>query len=947
MQEHKMKARFIILFSIMLFLTFFIPAGYASPSMMTDFLCEIGLKFYQQGRYDEALHEFRKALMLDPSYQPALKYIQMIEQVRSAKEAKEEKEEKEVVVIPPTFKPISPTPKGVISETLDFIELQREMIIERQLLLPKGISPPVKITELVEMPVIAEEKMAPPKIITLEESLSKIPQPIEIEQGKNMLVVGKNIKRFLVTQPEMLTIERGGPDKLLLTGKEVGYTYVHVWDDNGRWTTEWLTVFPKPVGPTYEELLRREEERARNFRLRYTLSWTSFESGRRIDDLERGSYSWLHGLTLNGPSPYGDIDSIANIRRLQTSTDLTYFTLGLSNGQIGPFKGFNLRSFDYSPGFSNLAFPGATLRGVMVNSPAFDKKLDYTTFWGREGGGRYGNLSPGLTKTKNSFLEGFNLSYTPVTQQNYRFSLLHGHGRDRDNYLNHYGYDLSGSWGFDKWGLGYEIASDSETLAHLLNARYNRPKLNLTAELRNISKDYLSITGRGWRQGELGGLLSLSYRPTDKLITSGSLDVSQDRLSPAPDNDNRWNENFNWDTSYQLDPETSLNLNYSLQNELGRLSQYRYQTFGLGAYKRIKFIKDISAYANYYHQENKSFSSPASDYINNRIITGIRFSLIGELYYYLNKELNWLEVRYSADRAHPNATETGLDWSNRLGKSPFYGNIRFTYRDEEDTVSPLSFLAGEDYIEGYSELSYRPSEDKELYGSCRVRNAWADNPNVTKRVEASFNAGMRYLWDTGVRWESVGNIEGYVFRDLNSDGLRQRDEPPVEGIKIWLGKDKSQVTDLFGYYKFKGVKARKVYVNLDTSTLPPGFVLTVPVTQEVGVVHHRFTRVDFGIISRSEIRGIVFEDVDNNGEYSRNDKGIAGVVITLEDGTEVITDTTGRYIFSHAATGEHTLSLDLNSLPIYYLPQVPIKKDIGLFEGVTYIHNIPLKRVKE
>jgi hypothetical protein len=211
----------------------------------------------------------------------------------------------------------------------------------------------------------------------------------------------------------------------------------------------------------------------------------------------------------------------------------------------------------------------------------------------------------------------------------------------------------------------------------------------------------------------------------------------------------------------------------------------------------------------------------------------------------------------------------------------------------------------------------------------------------------SFNAGMRYLWDTGLSWESVGNIEGYIFKDYNSDGLRQRDEPPVQGVKMWLGKDKFQVTDMFGYYKFKGIRARRAYVSLDSSSLPPGFVLTVPLIQEVIIENNRTLRLDFGIISQTQISGLVFEDTDGNSQFNKEDKGIANVAIVLEDGKKAITDAGGKYSFMNISPGEHTLTLDLNSLPVNYLPRVPLAKKITLFEGVTYFHSIPLKRIEE
>jgi len=166
-------------------------------------------------------------------------------------------------------------------------------------------------------------------------------------------------------------------------------------------------------------------------------------------------------------------------------------------------------------------------------------------------------------------------------------------------------------------------------------------------------------------------------------------------------------------------------------------------------------------------------------------------------------------------------------------------------------------------------------------------------------------------------------------------------------VKVWLGKDRYQVTNIFGYYKFKKIKARKVYVTLDTSTLPPGFVITVPVTQEVAVMHHRTSQVNFGIISRTEITGLVFEDSNGNGEYDREDKGVGGIVVTLEDGSQAITDGAGKYSFPHVSTGEHTITLNLESVPVYYLPETALSKKITIYEGVSYINNIPLKRTQD
>jgi hypothetical protein len=149
-----------------------------------------------------------------------------------------------------------------------------------------------------------------------------------------------------------------------------------------------------------------------------------------------------------------------------------------------------------------------------------------------------------------------------------------------------------------------------------------------------------------------------------------------------------------------------------------------------------------------------------------------------------------------------------------------------------------------------------------------------------------------------------------------------------------------------GYYRFSKIRAKKAQVNIDISSLPSGFVLTTPVSQEVSIVQGKVQQVSFGIASRTEITGFVFEDTNGNSEFDGFDKIVKGVVLILEDGSSSTTDNTGRYLFSKAIVGLHTLNLDLNSLPPEYMPTVPITKDIELTEGASYIYNIPLQRIE-
>ncbi|OQX79623.1 MAG: hypothetical protein B6D56_06740, partial [Candidatus Omnitrophica bacterium 4484_70.1] len=122
--------------------------------------------------------------------------------------------------------------------------------------------------------------------------------------------------------------------------------------------------------------------------------------------------------------------------------------------------------------------------------------------------------------------------------------------------------------------------------------------------------------------------------------------------------------------------------------------------------------------------------------------------------------------------------------------------------------------------------------------------------------------------------------------------------------------------------------------------------LTAPTTQEVEIIHRKEIKLNFGIASYSEIYGYIFEDVDMDGKFTEVDRGIKDVILTLEDGTQAITDEQGRYYFKKASPGEHTIRLNLGSLPLKFLPQVPIVKKITLFKGTSFVYNIPVRSVQ-
>lgn len=66
------------------------------------------------------------------------------------------------------------------------------------------------------------------------------------------------------------------------------------------------------------------------------------------------------------------------------------------------------------------------------------------------------------------------------------------------------------------------------------------------------------------------------------------------------------------------------------------------------------------------------------------------------------------------------------------------------------------------------------------------------------------------------------------------------------------------------------------------------------------------------------IEGWIFDDKNLNGALDRDEKGVEGVKVKLEDGSTVVTDKDGRYCFPSVRAGKHVVMLDAARIPAAY-----------------------------
>lgn len=907
-----------------------------------DFLINMGISLYDQGRFAEAMDHFKKALIINPGSMVAKEFLSQIESALFGVE-------KETGV----------SRQLAIEEALNQAESAAGDLKKPRILKQKKLKPLIKKETtareglLMKMPEVPAEKKTEPlsiqKTIILDEKIrsGEGVVALELEQDSLIVIRGSNIKRFLNNTPDKLEVSRQDQDNLLVRVIGVGKGIFHVWDNLGRWTFYSSGKQKKIISSSKESYdnLEKPIGLSDSFKMSYYIDWNSFSSGRRLDTTERQTLSIDQGLSLRGDTPYGKYDGSFSIERLNKKYEMDNLTMGLTDAHWAGLEHMNLRLFDYSPKIAAYKFPNADLRGVRVDAPMFDKKISYTAFWGGLPEGSYTRLSPGLGRTKEAYLEGIGVNYVADRNNRYKLYYAHSYGPELTQpVLTNSTFGLSSFHKAGNLNFRSEVANDDiGHISYTTGADFTLPHLNIFMNFSDDDRDFASPLGGESAGGSTSANFGFRISPTQYLSISNSVSATRDRTLYNTDDPKR--PNYIWDslTIWKLDPHTDLELNYNRNDTKGSISPGLTETKRLNLRKKIFFLKPISTTFNYTNSTNKYFKGTTSNYDRDSIGVGMGFNLIGDLYYGINKSFNFIKDRITKERAKSHILDTSLNYYSRIAESPFYGRFRVSFRDEEETESALSYLSGQDRLEFVSELDYRPNPYMSSYLGFRVSNIWAEKEGEDKRIDAEVKCGMRLTWDTGLRWNTKGHVSGFVFDDIDGDGIKDMDEIGIESITIIATTKKTDVTDGKGYYQIKNIVGKKARITMELSSLPKGYTLTTPSFYDIEISHGVCKKLDFGITTRAEIVGVVFVDVDDNNQFGRGDEPISGVVFILDGKDKAATDSTGQYLFRKVSPGEHTISIDLKSLPVKYIPKVALKKKVILDKGATLFNNVPLR----
>lgn len=169
-----------------------------------------------------------------------------------------------------------------------------------------------------------------------------------------------------------------------------------------------------------------------------------------------------------------------------------------------------------------------------------------------------------------------------------------------------------------------------------------------------------------------------------------------------------------------------------------------------------------------------------------------------------------------------------------------------------------------------------------------------------ERVELSTDVKVRQVP------RSAGIIYGVVFRDINSNGVREVSEPTMPDVVIQSSNGAQTTTNAMGQYVLTVTPGALSVTEID----PTGFTSSTANTVNVDAFAGSFTQLNFGDVPSSgtgQVQGIVFNDVDQSASLTAGDRGIANVKIFSDTGEYTYTDDNGKYVLD-VPIGTRTIS---------------------------------------
>ncbi len=197
---------------------------------------------------------------------------------------------------------------------------------------------------------------------------------------------------------------------------------------------------------------------------------------------------------------------------------------------------------------------------------------------------------------------------------------------------------------------------------------------------------------------------------------------------------------------------------------------------------------------------------------------------------------------------------------------------------ENDIVSGLQFELPRVDAESESVLSYRMRATAGATDGAGVNRATGNATTLSGLVLATPTSLAKVSVERKGVFSDKAILFGKVFVDSSCDGIQNRGEWPIGGVRLYLQDGTFVVTDEDGQYSVYGLDPGLHVIKLDTLSLPDGLVLKPIDTRQAADPESRFVdlsagdfhRADFASYCPTHNADAVFEDLKRRNKDLRD-----------------------------------------------------------------------------
>ncbi|RCK73937.1 MAG: carbonic anhydrase [Ignavibacteriae bacterium] len=191
--------------------------------------------------------------------------------------------------------------------------------------------------------------------------------------------------------------------------------------------------------------------------------------------------------------------------------------------------------------------------------------------------------------------------------------------------------------------------------------------------------------------------------------------------------------------------------------------------------------------------------------------------------------------------------------------------------------------------------------------------------------EVTFTEGGTFVTEKDFGNYQLASISGIKFDDINANGVKDENEPVIEGWKIYLnGNADSVLTNENGQFSFSGLTLGTYVISEE---LQPGWVQTYPASPGTHTINinsggMNVTDKDFGNFKLGSISGMKFNDLNNNGLRDAGEPGIDNWKIYLSGAKNdsTLTMLGGQYSFDNLMQGVYVVSEEVQTGWVQTMP---------------------------